>query len=110
MHLQHDDEEEEEGNGPEGKEDQAQGTNTLKGLHPIARVPFVERYDEGNCEAAAMTLSKPALWERLPKWLVPALGYTIGALSLFWVLFSFPYAQLGEHLRTLDWKWVGIAI
>jgi len=57
-----------------------------------------------------MTSSKPALWERLPKWLVPASGYTIGALSLFWVLFKFPYVQLGEHLRALDWRWVGFAI
>ena len=57
-----------------------------------------------------MTPSKPALWERLPKWLIPAIGYTIGGLSLFWVLFKFPYAQLGEHLRTLDWRWVGVAI
>ncbi|MCU1330192.1 MAG: hypothetical protein JWN34_5562 [Bryobacterales bacterium] len=56
------------------------------------------------------TSERPPLWQRVPKWVIPTVGYTIGALSLFWVLFSFPYAQMGEHLRTLDWRWVGVAI
>ena len=47
---------------------------------------------------------------RIPKWLVPTIGYTISAASLIWVFSKFPYAELGAHLRTLDWWWVAAAI
>ncbi|HXJ38835.1 MAG TPA: lysylphosphatidylglycerol synthase transmembrane domain-containing protein [Bryobacteraceae bacterium] len=58
-----------------------------------------------------MTTSEtPQPWQRLPKWLVPTIGYAIGGVSLFWVLSKFPYAQLGEHLRSMDWRWVAVAI
>src|ERR1700722_2350486 len=46
----------------------------------------------------------------IPKWLVPAIGYTISAASLVWVFSRFPYAQLADHLRTLNWKWVALAV
>ncbi|HVW86957.1 MAG TPA: lysylphosphatidylglycerol synthase transmembrane domain-containing protein [Bryobacteraceae bacterium] len=46
----------------------------------------------------------------IPKWVVPVVGYGISAVSLFWVFSKFPFAQLGEHLRTMDWTWVAIAI
>ena len=46
----------------------------------------------------------------IPKWLLPAVGYGLSAGSLVWVFSRFPFAQLGEHLRTLDWTWVAIAI
>src|SRR4051794_23441609 len=58
-----------------------------------------------------MTTSEtPHFWQRLPKWLIPAIGYTIGAVSLYWVFSKFPYAQLGEHLRAMDWRWVAAAV
>lgn len=47
---------------------------------------------------------------KIPKWLIPAVGYTISAVSLIWVFSKFPYAELGAHLRTLDWWWVTAAI
>jgi len=46
----------------------------------------------------------------IPKWLVPAIGYTVSAASLTWVFWKFPYAQLADHLRTLEWNWVALAI
>src|SRR2546423_1337653 len=47
---------------------------------------------------------------KLPKWLIPAVGYSISAISLVWVFSKFPYSQLGDPLRTMDWAWVAIAI
>jgi uncharacterized protein (TIRG00374 family) len=46
----------------------------------------------------------------VPKWLVPAIGYAVSAASLTWVFWKFPFAQLGDHLRTLEWNWVALAI
>jgi hypothetical protein len=46
----------------------------------------------------------------IPKWLIPAIGYLVSAVCLFWVLSRFPYAELAAHLRTLDWAWVSLAI
>ncbi len=56
--------------------------------------------------------STEALPERrkISAWLVPALGYSISLASLAWVLFRFPFAQLGEHLRTMDWRWLALAV
>lgn len=52
----------------------------------------------------------PPKRRRIPQWLVPALGYTVSAASLVWVFWRFPWAQLADHLRTLDWNWVAVAI
>jgi uncharacterized protein (TIRG00374 family) len=52
----------------------------------------------------------PKKRREFPKWLAPAVGYTISAVSLVWVFSKFPYAQLGDHLRTMDWTLVAIAI
>jgi uncharacterized protein (TIRG00374 family) len=49
-------------------------------------------------------------WPNIPKWLVPTVGYTISAISLVWVLSRFPYALLGDHLRTMDWTWAAVAV
>ncbi len=46
----------------------------------------------------------------LPKWVVPVFGYGVSILSLIWVFAKFPFAQLGGHIRTLDWMWLSIAI
>ena len=46
----------------------------------------------------------------IPKWVLPVAGYGISALSLIWVFSKFPFAQLGDHLRTLSWAWVALAI
>ncbi len=56
------------------------------------------------------TLQEAPARRRIPKWLIPAIGYAISAVSLVWVLSKFPYVQLGDHLRTMDWWWVGVAV
>ena len=39
-----------------------------------------------------------------------AIGLIIfSAASLVWVFSKFPYVQLGDHLRTLNWNWVALA-
>src|SRR6202034_3753329 len=52
----------------------------------------------------------PPKRQGFPKWLVPAIGYTVSAASLTWGFLKFPYAQLADHLRTLEWNWVALAI
>lgn len=47
---------------------------------------------------------------RVRKWLIPGIGYSISAVSLIWVFSKFPYAQLGDHLHTMDWNWVALAV
>src|ERR1017187_1343425 len=42
--------------------------------------------------------------------LVPALGYVISLASLWWAFAHFPLAQLGEHLRSMDWWWLLLAV
>lgn len=46
----------------------------------------------------------------VPKWLVPAIGYSVSAASLTWVFWRFPWSQLADHLRTLEWNWVAFGV
>ncbi|HEX4274699.1 MAG TPA: lysylphosphatidylglycerol synthase transmembrane domain-containing protein [Bryobacteraceae bacterium] len=46
----------------------------------------------------------------VPKWLIPAIGYTLSGASLLWVFWKFPFSQLGDHLRTMEWNWVAAAV
>lgn len=48
--------------------------------------------------------------QKIPKWLVPAVGYLISAVSLVWVFAHFPFGELARHLEHLDWTWVAIAV
>jgi uncharacterized membrane protein YbhN (UPF0104 family) len=56
------------------------------------------------------TVEAPPKRRKVRQWLVPAIGYAVSAVSLVWVFWKFPYAQLGDHLRTLEWNWVALAI
>jgi uncharacterized protein (TIRG00374 family) len=56
------------------------------------------------------TVEVPLRKRKIPKWVVPVFGYGISAISLVWVFSKFPFAQLGHHLRTMDWAWVAVAI
>jgi glycosyltransferase 2 family protein len=56
------------------------------------------------------TVEAPPNRRGIPKWLVPGVGYGVSAASLIWVFWKFPWAQLADHLRTMEWNWVAIAI
>jgi uncharacterized protein (TIRG00374 family) len=44
-----------------------------------------------------------------PKWVLPAFGYALSAVSLVWVLKHTPLRESAEHLRHLNWIWVAVA-
>lgn len=56
------------------------------------------------------TVEAPPRRRGVPKWLVPAIGYAVSAASLIWVFWKFPWSQLADHLRTMQWNWVALAI
>jgi uncharacterized membrane protein YbhN (UPF0104 family) len=56
------------------------------------------------------TVEAPPQRQWVPKWLVPAIGYGVSAASLIFVFWKFPWSQLADHLRTLEWNWVAVAV
>ena len=56
------------------------------------------------------TVASARQQRRIPRWLVPAVGYAISGILLIWVFSKFPYRLLGDHLRTMDWWWVSLAV
>lgn len=44
------------------------------------------------------------------RWLIPAIGYLVSAVSLVWVFSHFPYRELEHRIRALDWPWVALAV
>lgn len=46
----------------------------------------------------------------MPSWLPQFLGYTISAVCLLWVLHGYPIADLMPAIRSLDWRWVLLAV
>ena len=53
-------------------------------------------------------LGKPR--RKIPTWLMPALGYTLSALSLIWVFHGFDFRHTLADLESLDWRYVTIAV
>ena len=47
---------------------------------------------------------------KMPTWLPQALGYTLSAGCLIWVLHNYPISELLSAIRTLDWKWVALGV
>jgi uncharacterized protein (TIRG00374 family) len=47
---------------------------------------------------------------RIPTWLVQALGYSLSAVCLLWVLHGYPIRDLLPTIRSLDWRWVLLAV
>jgi glycosyltransferase 2 family protein len=43
---------------------------------------------------------------RIPKWLVPALGFAVSLVSLYFAFRKFDYSQLGRDVEHLIWPWV----
>ncbi len=52
----------------------------------------------------------PKAGRKVSSWLVPLLGYTISLATLIWAFAKFPLAQMGEHLRTMSWGWLILAM
>ena len=46
----------------------------------------------------------------IPTWLPQVLGYGISALSLAWVLHGYPIGELWPAIRSLDFRWVLLAV
>jgi len=47
---------------------------------------------------------------KIPSWLPQVVGYALSAGCLFWVLHGYPVNDLLPNIRSLDWRWVGLAI
>jgi len=47
---------------------------------------------------------------KLPPWLPQVAGYTISAACLAWVLHGYPFNDLIPTIRSLDWRWVFVAV
>lgn len=56
------------------------------------------------------TIAGPKAGRKVSTWLVPAIGYAISLATLFWAFHRFPFAELGEHVRTMEWGWLGFAV
>jgi uncharacterized protein (TIRG00374 family) len=56
------------------------------------------------------TVEAPQAGRKASSWLIPALGYSISLASLWWAFARFPFAQMGEHLRTMEWNWLVLAV
>src|SRR5580658_5580852 len=52
----------------------------------------------------------PHAGRKVSTWLVPAIGYTVSLASLWWAFARFPFGQLGDHLRTMAWGWLVLAV
>jgi glycosyltransferase 2 family protein len=47
---------------------------------------------------------------RIPSWLVQVLGYALSAICLIWVLHGYPIHELIPTIRSLDFRWVFLAV
>jgi len=52
----------------------------------------------------------PETRRRIPSWLPQVIGYALSAGCLFWVLHGYPINELGPTLRSLDYRWVWLAV
>src|SRR5262249_19513676 len=46
----------------------------------------------------------------MPSWLPQVLGYGLSLGCLFWVLRGYDFRQLWSDFRTLDWRWMALAV
>ena len=56
------------------------------------------------------TCETPQAGRKVSTWLVPLIGYAVSLASLWWAFARFPFAQLGDHLRTMSWGWLALAV
>src|SRR5579871_5388454 len=57
-----------------------------------------------------MDLSSAAPRRRMPAWAPQVLGYCLSAACLFWVLHGYPIDDLIPSIRSLDFRWVSLAV
>lgn len=57
-----------------------------------------------------MTAASSPPRRRFPTWLPQALGYSLSAACLIWVLRGYPLDELLPNIRALDWRWVLLAV
>jgi glycosyltransferase 2 family protein len=57
-----------------------------------------------------MLTLRETLRQWTPSWLPQVLGYTISAACLLWVLHNYNILDFTAAVRTLDWKWVALAV
>jgi len=53
---------------------------------------------------------KPQRPRKIPSWAFQALGYCLSAGCLAWVLRGYHFSDLWAAIRTLDWRWVSVAV
>src|SRR5579872_7410007 len=47
---------------------------------------------------------------KLPGWVPQAVGYLLSALCLLWALRNYQFNDLWPTIRSLDWRWVAVAV
>src|SRR5271157_650506 len=52
----------------------------------------------------------PSRPRKMPSWAPQAMGYCLSAGCLIWVLHGYPINDLLPAIRSLDWRWVAIAV
>jgi len=55
-------------------------------------------------------MSEPPSRRKMPSWLPHLLGYGLSIGCLLWVLHGYPINDLMPAIRSLDWRWVSLAI
>ena len=55
-------------------------------------------------------MSRPPSRRRMPRWLPQLLGYGLSIGCLVWVLHGYPINDFMPAIRSLDWRWVSVAI
>ena len=57
-----------------------------------------------------MTADEPQSRRKIPSWLPQVLIYGLSAAFLVWAFRGYDFRQLGTDFRTLDWKWIALAV
>ncbi|MDE3161342.1 MAG: hypothetical protein KGM92_21450, partial [Acidobacteriota bacterium] len=57
-----------------------------------------------------MLTLRETLRQWTPSWLPQVLAYTFSAACLLWVLYNYNIRDFTAAVRTLDWKWVALAV
>ena len=47
---------------------------------------------------------------KIPPWVLQTLGYCLSAACLFWVMYGYPLRELVSTIRSLDFRWVFVAV